>query len=304
MRFSSSPASSSVRSGVLFSNAALQRSSSSYSRSSSGLFCFLRSFSRRSSRFSTATRSLRISSISTSSRSRIGSTLPFSCGTVSLSNTRSTCARASTTRRLARYAGSRRASLEIDGKSRYSTVACVIFGGSKIFASSSRRGSGTRVTPTRVSIEPTRAASCTPVRMVKRDVLPTIGRPIIAVFIVILRLRRPPVRSQGHGDLGQNVLQYALARFGAALRQRGAGVHRDAMGEYGNDQPLHVIGDYVIAAFYHRQSLSRPIERLSASRADAKRQAFVRARSLDNGQGVIDNRVVDRHAAHAGLKHQ
>ena len=48
------------------------------------LLIFLRSFSSRSMRFSTTTRSLRISSISTSSRSRTGSTEPFSCGTVSL----------------------------------------------------------------------------------------------------------------------------------------------------------------------------------------------------------------------------
>ena len=62
-------------------------------------------------------------------------------------------------------------------------MACVILGGSKIFASASSRASGTLVMPTRASINPTRVASCTPVRMVNNDVLPTMGRPMIAVFI-------------------------------------------------------------------------------------------------------------------------
>src|ERR1035441_5100635 len=71
----------------------------------------------------------------------------------------------------------------MEGKSRYSTVAWVILGGSNIFASAPSLSSGTLVTPTRASNIPIRAASCTPVKIVNRDVLPTMGKPIIAVFI-------------------------------------------------------------------------------------------------------------------------
>src|SRR5579885_3624930 len=95
MRFSSSASRSSWRSGWFASSAALHFSSSANSWSSSGFLIFLRSFSRRSRRFSTTTRSLRINSVSTSSRSRTGSTEPFSCGTVSSGKSRSTWAKAS-----------------------------------------------------------------------------------------------------------------------------------------------------------------------------------------------------------------
>jgi hypothetical protein len=56
-----------------------------------------------------------MSSVSTSSKSRTGSTDPFSWGTVWSANRRNTCAKASTTRRLAMEPTSRRVSLEIDG---------------------------------------------------------------------------------------------------------------------------------------------------------------------------------------------
>ena len=58
-----SASSFSSRSGWSASSVALARCSSSNSRSSSGFLIFLRSLSRRSRRFSTTTRSLRISSI-------------------------------------------------------------------------------------------------------------------------------------------------------------------------------------------------------------------------------------------------
>src|SRR5213078_3166028 len=102
----------------------------------------------------------------------------------------------------------------MDGKSKYSTVACVILGGSNILASSSRRLSGTLVTPTLASINPTRVASCTPVRIVNKDVLPTIGRPIIAVFI-----QSQKRRLQRNLYQRQNFLEDSLGQFRAPLRQ-------------------------------------------------------------------------------------
>src|SRR5690348_4346032 len=74
----------------------------------------------------------------------------------------------------------------MDGISAYSTDAEVILGGSKILASSSRRESGTLVTPVRTAVEPMRVSWCTPVRIVNSEVLPVMGNPIMAVFIFSL----------------------------------------------------------------------------------------------------------------------
>src|ERR1700677_5289903 len=101
------------------------------------------------------------------------------------------------------------------GKSRYSTVAYVILGGSKIFASASRRASGTLVMPTRASMSPTRVASCTPVRIVNNDVLPTMGRPMIAVFMNF-NCPRFARGSERDLDQGHDLLQNPLGGLGAA----------------------------------------------------------------------------------------
>src|ERR1051326_6519279 len=112
--------------------------------------------------------------------------------------------KASATRRLATYAGSRRLSLETDGTSTYSTVACVTFGGSKRRPSASRRGSGTRATPVRAAVEPIRVSWCAPVRMVNREVLPVMGKPMMAVFILANAL-------QGNFHVAQDLFDDALA---------------------------------------------------------------------------------------------
>src|SRR5215469_4855009 len=50
--------------------------------------------------------------------------------------------------------------------------------------------------PVRTAVEPMRLSCATPVRIVNREVLPTIGRPIIAVFIrEELRFRKGSLRS-------------------------------------------------------------------------------------------------------------
>ena len=40
-----------------------------------------------------------------------------------------------------------------------------------------------RAMPVRAAVDPMRVSWCTPVRIVKRDVLPVMGRPMMAVFI-------------------------------------------------------------------------------------------------------------------------
>src|SRR5438876_5737262 len=99
--------------------------------------------------------------------------------------------------------------------STYSTVACVIFGGSNRRANASTRSSGTRATPVRADVEPILVSWCTPVRMVNNEVLPVMGRPMIAVFIYMGTL-------QGNFHLVEDFFDDALAHIGAALHQRGA----------------------------------------------------------------------------------
>ena len=70
------------------------------------------------------------------------------------------------------------------GISTYSTAACVSLFGSNNLASASRRASGTLATPIRAEVDPMRASWCAPVRMVNKDVLPVMGRPMMAVFIM------------------------------------------------------------------------------------------------------------------------
>src|SRR5579859_6896108 len=94
--------------------------------------------------------------------------------------------------------------------STYSTVACVVFFGWNSSASESRRASGTRATPVRAAVDPMRVSWATPVRIVNREVLPVMGRPIMAVFICRERL-------QGDFHLVENFLDDALAGIQAAL---------------------------------------------------------------------------------------
>ena len=112
------------------------------------------SFSNRSSRFSVTARSERISSISTFSISRLGSTEPPSRGTASSSNARTTCTRASSSRRACDCTPVRASSMTLPGMSMYSMVACTVFCGLNISASRSSRTSGTRTTPTWASCLP------------------------------------------------------------------------------------------------------------------------------------------------------
>ena len=110
--------------------------------------------SSRSRRRSTVPRSARISSSSSISASRLGSTEPSGCGTVSDSKARTTCTNASTPRSAGRSTSAGPRPWRRPGTSTYSTVASVVFFGWKIPASPSTRGSGTRAMPTRASGRP------------------------------------------------------------------------------------------------------------------------------------------------------
>src|SRR6478672_9992915 len=102
------------------------------------------------------------------------------------SKARSTCASASTVRRLVRNAVSLSASCPIAATSTYSTTACVSFLGLYCAARRSRRSSGTLAIPRCASrgLEWPRLDTSTLVRILNSDVLPTCGRPMIPVFIV------------------------------------------------------------------------------------------------------------------------
>src|SRR5271170_3291200 len=103
--------------------------------------------------------------------------------------------------------------------STYSTVAWVTFFGSKSLASSSRRASGTLATPTRTAVEPIRASWCAPVRMVNRELLPTMGRPIIAVFILTYG-----IYLKGHINRAEYFFDDAVAQIAPPLGESRAGV--------------------------------------------------------------------------------
>src|ERR1035438_91448 len=122
----------------------------------------------------------------------------------------------------------------MEGMSTYSTVAWVTFGGSKSRPSSSRRASGTRATPVRTAVDPMRVSDWTPVRIVNREVLPTMGKPMMAVFIYGECL-------QGNFHLAEDFFDDALARVGAALHQGGAGVDHHAMSEERRGEALDVV---------------------------------------------------------------
>src|SRR5262249_50950875 len=93
------------------------------------------------------------------------------------------------------------------GTSTYSTVAGVIFVGSKTRASSSSRRSGTFAMPTCPSVDPSRVWVATPVRIVNSDVLPTWGRPMMAVFMGLQR----------NFYAAEDVLQDLFGLFGPAI---------------------------------------------------------------------------------------
>src|SRR5208283_5317237 len=122
--------------------------------------------------------------------------------------------------------------------------------------SASSRGSGTFVTPTRASIVPTRVASCTPVKIVNSDVLPVIGRPTMAVLIILLGSSSSPWRaSDRHLDLLQDLVQNPLGGFGGTRGQAGALIEHHAVREHRHGQALDVVGQHVAAALDRRQRL-------------------------------------------------
>ena len=142
--------------------------------------------------------------------------------------------------------------------------------------------------PTRASRVPTRADSWTPVRIVNRLVLPTMGRPTIAVFIFLFggpsRVARPPGSGFRPGFFRR------LPRTAGRCAMRVLTTTRCA--NTGTDESLHVVGRDVVAAFDRGQRLRRAIQRLRAARAHAHRQRFVGARSFDDGEHVVDQRFV------------
>ena len=102
-------------------------------------------------------------------------------------------------------------------------------------------------------------------------------------------------RYNGHLDQRQDLLQRPFAQLRAALRERRAGIDRDAVREHRDHQALHVVRNHVLAAFHQRQRLRRAIQRLRSARADAHRQRFMAARLLDDREHVIHQAVVDGH---------
>jgi hypothetical protein len=201
-------------------------------------------------------------------------------------------------------AASRRLSFEIAGMSTYSTEACVTFLGSNSLASSSRRASGTLATPTRAAVEPMRVSWCAPVRIVNNDVLPTMGRPIMAVFIwdgwrpaagVDARYRGTSVRLSI-----SSMMRSPRSERRCASAVRVLTITRCA--EHRRRQALHVVRNGVLAPLQQRQRLHRAEQRLRAARAYSQGQRFVRARLFHDGQHVIDQRLLHRHALHRSLQ--
>ena len=77
---------------------------------------------------------------------------------------------------------------------------------------------------------------------------------------------------QGYFHLAEDFFDDALAHVGAALHEGSARIDDDAVGEEGDGQTLHVVGDGVVAAFDERDGLHSAVERLAAARADAERE--------------------------------
>src|SRR5262245_14617550 len=76
------------------------------------------------------------------------------------------------------------------------------------------------------------------------------------------------------------------------------------MGEYRNDQPLDVIGNYEVAPLDKCQRLGRVVQRKAAARAHAKVQYVGVARCPNYSDEVVNKRFVDRDLSHLVLKRQ
>src|SRR5512136_84819 len=120
------------------------------------------------------------------------------------------------------------------GKLRYSMVACVMRSGWKTSASASTRGSGTVATPSRASMLPTRACSWRPVSIVNRAVLPTMGRPMIAVFIV-------RNRSERNLHSGEDLVEDLLSELPGALRESDPGIDHHTVSEHRDGKAFDVV---------------------------------------------------------------
>ncbi len=70
-------------------------------------------------------------------------------------------------------------------------------------------------------------------------------------------------------------------------------MQRDAMGEDRDGEALDVVGGYECATFEEGECLGGAVERLRATGADAERERVVCASLFDNGEKVVDERVVD-----------
>jgi hypothetical protein len=74
-------------------------------------------------------------------------------------------------------------------------------------------------------------------------------------------------------DFGEreNLFDGAFGGDGGALGGGDAGGKRDAVGENGHRQSLHIVGRRVVASIDKRHRLGRAVERLGATRAHAQR---------------------------------
>ncbi len=181
--------------------------------------------------------------------------------------------------------------------STYSTVACVTFLGSKSLASSSRRASGTLATPTCTAVEPMRVSWWAPVRMVNKDVLPTMGRPMMAVFIGGWQT--------GYRGTSVWLRISSMMRSPKSERRRARAVRVLIITRCPNTgarQALHVVRNGVIAPFEEGQRLHRAEKGLRAARADPQGERFVRARLFHDSQHVIDQGLLHGDALHGGLQ--
>src|SRR3954452_17473268 len=138
-------------------------------------------------------------------------------------------------------------------------------------------------------MRPTRVASCTPVRIVNNEVLPTMGRPTMAVFIYMLR----GCWSDGHVDQGQDVLQDALGGLGRPLGHRSPCINNHTVCEHGYHEALDVVRKHPVAAFDESERLAGSVESLGSAGADSEGEGLVLSGSFDDRQHVVDEGVVD-----------
>ena len=274
MRFSSSASSSSSRSGGSLRASALQRSSSSNSRSSSGFLIFLRSLS------SALHALLDHHQVAQDQLDLHVFEIAHRIDRALLVRHRVVLEQAQHVRQGVHHAQAgqvagiaQRSPSRSTGKSRYSTVACVILGGSNSFGQRVQARVG-HLGHADARLQSSRCASssCTPVRIVNREVLPTMGRPIMAVFIMVAKSVYSGT-STWREDLFAGC---ARPRRRGAATSVGARVDHHAMREHRNHQPLDVVRNGVVAAFHQRQRLRRR-DTAPASRAGSRPAPAIRA---------------------------